>query len=95
MAVWAHPFWDLADDGAVLEAIDRYRAAGLDGVECFYVTHDEHQSTLLADRCGELGLITTASSDFHGPAHRLFSRFLTYELYGREPHLGTLSAGHL
>jgi predicted metal-dependent phosphoesterase TrpH len=44
LAVWAHPFWDIKDDGAVLEAIDRYRGAGLNGVECFYVTHDERQT---------------------------------------------------
>ena len=92
LAVWAHPFWDIEDDVAVLDAIERYRGEGLDGVECFYVTHDERQTLLLAERCSELGLISTASSDFHGPAHRLFSRFLAYETYGREPSLGTLAA---
>jgi 3',5'-nucleoside bisphosphate phosphatase len=92
-AVWAHPFWDIADDGEVLAALERYRAAGLDGVECFYVTHDQRQTELLADRCAELGLITTGSSDFHGPDHRLFSHFLAYELYGRELHLGPLVDG--
>jgi hypothetical protein len=92
MAVWAHPFWDIKQEAAVLDAIERYRAAGLDGVECFYVAHDEHQTLLLADRCEELDLIATASSDFHGPDHRLFSRFLAYELYGREPRLGALAA---
>jgi len=90
LAVWAHPFWDLDDDAAVLAAIDRYRADGLDGVECFYATHNEHQTLLLADRCAELDLLSTASSDFHGPDHRLFSGFLTYQLYGRVPQLGEL-----
>jgi hypothetical protein len=92
LAVWAHPFWDIKDPGAVLQAIDRYRAAGLDGVECFYVTHDEQQTQLLSRRCEELGMITTASSDYHGPEHRLFSRFLAYQLYGLEPRLGALGA---
>lgn len=91
LAVWAHPFWDLDTDDAVLAAIDRYVAAGLDGVECFYVTHDEHQALLLADRCDELGLLSTASSDFHGPRHRLFSSFLAYGRYGREPKVGALA----
>jgi len=91
LAVWAHPFWDIKDPGAVLQAIDRYRAAGLDGVECFYVTHDEQQTQLLSRRCEELGLITTASSDYHGPEHRLFSRFLAYERYGRELVLGAIA----
>ena len=90
LAFWAHPFWDIADDAEVLAALERYRAAGLDGVECFYVTHDAHQSLLLADRAQELGLLRSASSDYHGPDHRLFSRFLAYELHGREPELGPL-----
>jgi 3',5'-nucleoside bisphosphate phosphatase len=92
LAFWAHPFWDIADDGDVLAAIERYREVGLDGVECFYVTHDRRQTLLLADRCEELGLLRSASSDFHGPHHRMFNRFLAYELHGREPALGRLAA---
>ncbi len=91
VAIWAHPFWDIDADAAVLAAIDRYVAAGLDGIECFYPTYDEHQTLLLADRCAELDLLTTASSDFHGPGHRLFSSFLDYSLHGRTPQLGVLA----
>jgi len=91
LAFWAHPFWDIAQDHEVLAALDRYHADGLDGVECFYVTHDAHQTVLLADRAEELGLLRSASSDYHGPRHRLFSRFLAYELHGRTPALGTLA----
>jgi predicted metal-dependent phosphoesterase TrpH len=91
LAFWAHPFWDIAQDHEVLAALERYRADGLDGVECFYVTHDAHQTVLLADRAEELGLLRSASSDYHGPQHRLFSRFLAYELHGRTPALGALA----
>jgi predicted metal-dependent phosphoesterase TrpH len=91
LAVWAHPFWDIHDDDAVLAAIDRYRASGLNGVECFYPAHDEHQTRLLARRCEELELLSTASSDFHGPGHRLFGGFLTYQLYGGVPRLDGLA----
>jgi len=90
VAVWAHPFWDISSPEEVLACIDRFRALGLDGVECFYVTHDAPQTRLLADRCAELGLLSTGSADFHGPEHRLFSRFLAFELYDREPNLGPL-----
>ena len=93
LAVWAHPFFDIDSDDEVLAAIDRYRGFGLDGVECFYLTHDRHQTQLLADRCERLGLLRSASSDFHGPDHRLFSRFLAYELHDRAPALGTLAPG--
>jgi predicted metal-dependent phosphoesterase TrpH len=92
LAFWAHPFWDIAADADVLAALDRYQAAGLDGVECFYVTHDEHQTLVLAERAGTLGLLRSASSDYHGPNHRLFSRFLAYQLHGGSPALGSLIA---
>ena len=93
LAFWAHPFWDIAEDDEVLAALERHRAAGLDGVECFYVTHDEHQTTVLWTRAEELGLLRSASSDYHGPDHRLFSRFLAYQLFGGTVALGTLTAG--
>ena len=90
VAVWAHPFWDISGPPEVLEAVDRFRGWGLDGVECFYATHTREQTELIADRCAELGLLTTGSSDFHGPAHKLFSRFRAFSTYGREPVLGPI-----
>jgi hypothetical protein len=90
LAVWAHPFWDLQEPASVLAAIDRFRALGLDGVECFYPTHDRDQAVLLADRCAGLGLLITGSSDFHGPQHREFSRFRAFSTYGRDPVLGRI-----
>ncbi len=92
LAVWAHPFWDVAEPAEVLATIDRFAREGLDGVEAFYITHTEEQTLLLADRCEELGLLSTGSSDFHGPHHRQFSRFLAHELYGRAPRLGPIGA---
>jgi len=91
LAVWAHPFWDVEAADEVLEAIDRFRASGLDGVECFYATHTREQAEFLADRCAELDLLSTGSSDFHGPAHRLFSRFRAFSTYGRTPSLGPIA----
>jgi 3',5'-nucleoside bisphosphate phosphatase len=91
LAVWAHPFWDVDVAGEVLGAIDRFRGWGLDGVEAFYVTHTREQTELLADRCAQLGLLATGSSDFHGPAHRLFSRFRAFSTYGRQPVLGPIA----
>jgi 3',5'-nucleoside bisphosphate phosphatase len=95
VAVWAHPFWDIGSEAEVLEAIDRYREAGLDGVEVFYGSHTAEQTTLLADRCEELGLLMTGSSDYHGPDHRLFSSFRAFDLHGRRPQLGPIAYGTL
>jgi 3',5'-nucleoside bisphosphate phosphatase len=91
VAIWAHPFWDIEDPSEVLSSIDRFKALGIDGIEAFYITHDEAQTRLLAERCGELGLLTTGSADFHGPENRLFSRFMAFETYGLEPNLGPLA----
>ncbi len=93
LAVWAHPFWDVSEDQVVLDAIDRFRSWGLDGVECFYPTFSSEQTRLLAGRCRELGLLSTGSSDFHGPTHKIFSRFLAFELHGEEPELGPIGEG--
>ncbi len=90
LAVWAHPFWDVSSPAAVLESIERFREHGLDGVECFYPTHGREQVALLCDHCEAHGLLKTGSSDFHGPEHRLFSRFLAFSTYGREPFLGPI-----
>jgi predicted metal-dependent phosphoesterase TrpH len=92
VVVWAHPFWDIPDPDEVLATIDRFRALGIDGVEAFYVTHTHEQTTLLAQRCEELSLLSTGSADFHGPDNRLFSRFLAFELYGFEPNLGPIAS---
>jgi hypothetical protein len=91
VAVWAHPFWDIDAGPEVLSSLDRFAAAGLDGVEAFYVTHTREQTELLVDRCTELGLMTTGSSDFHGPSHRHFNHFRAFQTYGRAPNLGRLA----
>ena len=92
VAVWAHPFWDIDDPATVLAAVARFAAAGLDGVEVFYPTHDEQQTRTLYDATREHGLLATGSADFHGPEHEKFSRFGAFELYGLEPASGRSAA---
>jgi 3',5'-nucleoside bisphosphate phosphatase len=90
VAIWAHPFWDIAETETILTAIARFAAAGLDGVEVFYATHDEEQTRTLYVAARERGLLATGSADFHGPEHERFSRFGAFELYGLEPVLGPI-----
>lgn len=87
LAVWAHPYWDVerAD-----EALREFASYGLDGVEAFYVTHSEAQTRHIYALARELGLLTTGSADFHGPAHDHFNRFRAFSLHGLEPDLGRL-----
>jgi predicted metal-dependent phosphoesterase TrpH len=91
VAVWAHPFWDIDTPPTVLAALDRFTAAGLDGVEVFYAAHDEAQTRLLHAACVERGLLRTGSADFHGPEHERFSAFGGFETYGLEPELGPIA----
>jgi predicted metal-dependent phosphoesterase TrpH len=92
VAVWAHPFWDLERDEDVCNALERFSAVGLDGVEAFYATHTAPQTRLLHDCAARLGLLTTGSADFHGPRHGRFSRFRAFSLHGCEPRLGPIGS---
>ena len=83
--VLAHPFWDIDDPGAVAALI---ADLDLDGVECFYPAHDREQTRFLLEVCTDRGLAATASSDFHGPGHKMFDRFGSYPTYDLgEPEL--------
>ena len=79
VAVIAHPYWDIS---APSEVDDLIRSLGADGVETFYPTHSREQTAHLLELCAELDLIATASSDYHGPTHKTFSKFGAYETYG-------------
>jgi len=91
VAVWAHPFWDLDSRAEAIAAIDAFTAAGLDGIEAFYPSHDAEQTRFLYDTARGRSLLTTGSSDFHGPEHDTFSAFLAFDLHGLEPVLGPIS----
>ena len=90
VAIWAHPFWDISDPDEVLASLQRFHELGIDGVEAFYITHDEPQTRLLSGRAAELGMLTTGSADFHGPENRQFHSFMAFETYGIEPNLGPI-----
>jgi predicted metal-dependent phosphoesterase TrpH len=92
VAIWAHPFWDIEDPREVLSTVDRFKALGIDGIEAFYISHEQPQTELLTARCAELDLLTTGSADFHGPDNKLFSRFLAFETFGIEPNLGSIGS---
>lgn len=92
VAVWAHPFWDVDAYERVEQTLRRFAAVGLDGVEAFYIEHDREQTVFLAGLADELGLLTTGSADFHGPAHKRFHRFRAFDLHGCEPNLGPLGS---
>ena len=79
VAVIAHPYWDISDPHEVEDLI---RSLAPDGVETFYPPHTKEQTAHLLSLCDELGLVPTASSDYHGPTHKTFSKFGDYDTYG-------------
>jgi hypothetical protein len=91
VAVWAHPFWDIPEPADVIARLDTFRAAGLDGVEAFYPSFSAEQVRLLHGYAAEHGLLSTGSSDFHGPEHHTFSRFRAFGLHGLTPNLGPIA----
>jgi predicted metal-dependent phosphoesterase TrpH len=89
VAVWAHPFWDVDDEGEALATLRAFVAAGLDGVEVFYATHTKEQTEALY-RAAD-GLLKTGSADFHGPEHERFNAFGAFDLHGLVPELGPIA----
>ncbi len=79
VAVVAHPYWDIDDPAEVEELV---RAIGFDGIETYYPPHTKEQTEHLLSLCTELDLVPTASSDYHGPTHKTFSKFGDYDTYG-------------
>jgi predicted metal-dependent phosphoesterase TrpH len=92
VAVWAHPFWDVSAAPEVLAHLDRFVGLGLDGVEAFYVTYTREQTELLVASCQQRDLLTTGSSDFHGPHHQRFNHFRSFHTYEHAPNLGPIAA---
>jgi predicted metal-dependent phosphoesterase TrpH len=92
VAVWAHPFWDVQAPEEAIATLETFADAGLDGVECFYVTHTEQQTRLLHEVAMRRGLLTTGSTDFHGPGHDRFSAFCGFHVHGLTVDLGPIGS---
>ena len=82
-AVVAHPYWDVSEPEQVRDLVESLvRDVALDGIETFYPPHTAEQTAHCLQLCEEFGLVPTASSDFHGPTHKTFSRWGAYDTYG-------------
>ena len=83
VAVVAHPYWDVSEPEQVRDLVENLVATvGLDGIETFYPPHTKAQTKHCLELCEEFDLVPTASSDFHGPTHKTFSRWGAYDTYG-------------
>jgi predicted metal-dependent phosphoesterase TrpH len=66
VTVFAHPGASKRGHTVPESAIAEMAAAGLDGIEVDHMDHDEDTRVRLRGLAGELGLLTTGSSDYHG-----------------------------
>ncbi|MFI5981740.1 PHP domain-containing protein [Streptomyces sp. NPDC051555] len=66
VTVFAHPLALKRGQCVPEAAIAELAAAGLDGVEVDHMDHDPATRARLRGLAGELGLLTTGSSDYHG-----------------------------
>ncbi|MBC5806214.1 MAG: PHP domain-containing protein [Candidatus Eremiobacteraeota bacterium] len=62
VAVLAHPLRNDAE-----AEVERLARCGLQGIEAFSPSHQEHDVDRLRSLAAKLGLVKTAGSDFHGP----------------------------
>ncbi|NBM16828.1 PHP domain-containing protein [Streptomyces sp. GC420] len=66
VTVFAHPAAVKRGRTVPESAIAELAAAGLDGIEVDHMDHDEATRARLRGLAGELGLLATGSSDYHG-----------------------------
>ncbi|MFD4598843.1 PHP domain-containing protein [Streptomyces sp. NPDC058464] len=66
VCVFAHPAAAKRGRTVPESAIAEMAAAGLDGIEVDHMDHDEDTRARLRGLAGELGLLVTGSSDYHG-----------------------------
>jgi len=66
VTVFAHPGAHKRGETVPDAVIAELAAAGLDGIEVDHVDHDEPTRVRLRGLAGELGLLATGSSDYHG-----------------------------
>ncbi|MFB6874482.1 PHP domain-containing protein [Streptomyces sp. NPDC056323] len=66
VTVFAHPAAVKRGEVVPESSIALLAAAGLDGIEVDHMDHDEPTRARLRGLAGDLGLLTTGSSDYHG-----------------------------
>ncbi len=72
-AVLAHPgeTIDTRNIGYFTATLARFASYGLDGLECYYPTHEDAVTQACVDFCASRGMMITSGSDCHG----IFARF--------------------
>lgn len=65
-AIWAHPVYAADSEEEIRELATRLKAAGLDGMECYYSRYTDEQTEMCRRIAKETGLLESGGSDYHG-----------------------------
>lgn len=88
-AFFAHPFQlsypSLMEDGKGFSArlflvLKQLKEDGLDGLECYYPTHDQAQTDCLLALADQIGLLVSVGSDDHGPGVRKIKEMNSFQV---------------
>lgn len=66
--------------GRLAGVLERLKAHGLDGIECYYPTHDEEQTAYLLALADRIGLLVSIGSDDHGPKVRKIKKMRSFNV---------------
>ncbi len=71
LAIVAHPIsLGAKSEKQLYQQLDELVAQGVDGLEVYYATHDQHLTALLLDYAQQNKLAISGGSDFHGAAKK-------------------------
>jgi predicted metal-dependent phosphoesterase TrpH len=80
LAVMAHPgLVPLSDSALAARASQLHADAGLDGIEAYYSQHTPTQTERFLALAGDVGLLVTGGSDFHGTPKPHVSLGIVYD----------------
>ena len=86
-AFMAHPFQlsypSMAEDSQafrtrLFNVVEELKKAGLDGLECYYPTHDQEKTDYLLSLADQFGLLVSIGSDDHGPGVRKIKKMHSF-----------------
>ena len=78
LAVWAHSAYYTPDKEELVRVAEKFKKAGLDGIEVFCRDHDKRDVELLYGLAKKLKFFITGGSDFHSPKTDKLGGFATF-----------------
>jgi predicted metal-dependent phosphoesterase TrpH len=97
--IWAHPgtrFLKHGENKVFLDVLNELVDFGLEGLEAYYINHNEYQTKKFVEFANERNLFISCGSDYHGIGRgekRLLKKYVDFS--NIEPLLGKLEINEL